>query len=71
MVQASTGRPERALNSHAQPSVRETELCVGPEPEDSDETGAYQRLGMPVTLGCSNHDLSGEFFNWLYPAGNC
>ena len=26
----------------------------------------YQRLGTPVTLGCPNHELSGEFFNWLY-----
>ena len=26
----------------------------------------YQRLGTPVTLGCPNHELSGEFFNRLY-----
>ena len=50
MVQASIGRPERpcdhrcALHSHFYPSLRETEPCAGAEPEDSDETGAYQRL---------------------------
>ena len=23
-------------------------------------------MGTPGTLGCPNHELSGEFFNWLY-----
>ena len=46
---------------------KETEPCAGAKPEDSDETGAYQRLGMSVTLGFPNHELSGQFLNWLYP----
>ena len=46
--------------------MREKEPCIGAETEDSDEAVAYQRLGTSVTLGCPNHEISGEFLNWLY-----
>ena len=74
MVQASTGRAERpsnhgcALLQHFQSTVRETETSGVPEDGDSDETRTNQVLGTLVTLGCPNHELSGEFLNWLYPS---
>ena len=67
-VHVTTGVPYTHTSS---PLYERQNRVLEQKTEDSDETGAYQTLGTSVTLGCPNHELSGELFNWLSPPSKC
>ena len=63
-VEVTTGLPY----THTSNPLFERQIgSGGTEPENPDETGSYQSLGMPSALGSADHELSEELFQRFHP----